>query len=294
MKYSIVISLFIYISLPIIAQHSAPLIPESEISKSGSIIGKVFNAGIAKPMEYSSVALYNATDSTLITGTITANDGSFKLKNLPFGYYYLIANFMGYEKFFVNEIILNDKNSIIDVVVINLKSSSQNLQEVEVVATQNRIEYKIDRKVINVSQDINAAGGSAADVFENTPSVTVDINGNVSLRGSTNFTVLIDGKPSPQSGNDALQQIPATSIQNNEIITNPSAKYDPDGMAGIINIVMKKNSLLELSGIFNTTIGTRDKYAGDFLLSYKAKKFNVFAGLDYQEFNLLQCTMGLR
>jgi outer membrane receptor protein involved in Fe transport len=282
MKYSIVLGLLIFIHLLANAQHSAPLIPGNDIPKSGSINGKVFDAGIAKPMEYSSIALYNSIDSSLITGTITANDGSFVLKNLPLGKYYLIANFMGYEKFLLDEIVLNDKKSIVDVGIINLKSSSQNLQEVEVVATQNRVEYKIDRKIINVSQDINAAGGTAADVLENTPSVTVDIDGNVSLRGSTNFTVLIDGKPSPLSGNDALQQIPATSIQNIEIITNPSAKFDPDGMAGIINIVMKKNSLLGLSGIFNTTIGTRDKYSGDFLLSYKAKKYNVFGGIDYQ------------
>jgi outer membrane receptor protein involved in Fe transport len=282
MKFSIVLGLVIFIILSANAQHSAPLTPGNYIPKSGSINGKVFDAGIATPIEYSSIALYNSIDSSLITGTITANDGSFVMKNLPFGKYYLVANFMGYEKILIDEIILNNEKSIVDVGIINLKSSSQNLQEVEIVATQNRVEYKIDRKIINVSQDINAVGGTAADVLENTPSVTVDIDGNVSLRGSTNFTVLIDGKPSPLSGNDALQQIPATSIQNIEIITNPSAKFDPDGMAGIINIVLKKNSLLGLSGIFNTKIGTRDKYAGDFLLSYKAKKYNVFGGLDYQ------------
>jgi len=110
----------------------------------------------------------------------------------------------------------------------------------------------------------------------------VDIDGNVSLRGSSNFTVLIDGRPSPLTGSDALQQIPATSIENIEIITNPSAKYDPDGMAGILNIITKKNSLQGLSGIFNTSIGTREKYSGDFLLSYKTSKVNVFGGIDYQ------------
>ena len=233
-------------------------------------------------MEFTSIALYNASDSSLITGTISSNDGTFYLKNIPFGNYYLIANFMGYEKSSVNEIVLSDVNHTTDVGVINLNPAPQNLEEIEVVATQNRVEYKIDRKVINVSQDLNAAGGTAADVLQNTPSVTVDIDGNVSLRGSSNFTVLIDGKPSPLAGNDALQQIPATSIQNIEIITNPTAKFDPDGMAGIINIVTKKNSLLGLSGIFNTTLGTGDKYSGDFILSYKSKKYNVFGGLDYR------------
>ncbi len=278
MKHSIIFSLLIFVTLIITAQPS----PVNELPKDGVIKGRVFDANISKPMEFSSIAVYNAIDSSLITGTISANDGSFSIKSLPDGKYFLIANFMGYEKLFVNEIIISERKTLIDVGVLNLKSTSQNLDELEVVATQNRVEYKIDRKVINVSQDLNAAGGSAADVLQNTPSVTVDIDGNVSLRGSSNFTVLIDGRPSPLAGNDALQQIPATSIQNIEIITNPSAKFDPDGMAGIINIVTKKNSLQGLSGIFNTSVGTKEKYSGDFLLSYKTKAFNVFGGIDYQ------------
>ena len=283
MKYLIVTIFVILTVLTVNAQPAAPVYPPSEIPKDGSIKGRVFDSGASKPMEFTSIALYNASDSSLVTGTISATDGSFSLKGLPFGTYYIIANFMGYEKIVIGNIVLSDEKHLTDIGIINLKPSSQNLEEIEVVATQNRVEYKIDRKVINVSQDLNAAGGSAADVLQNTPSVTVDIDGNVSLRGSSNFTVLIDGRPSPLAGNDALQQIPATSIQNIEIITNPSAKFDPDGMAGIINIVMKKNSLQGLSGIFNTSIGTGEKYSGDFLLSYKTQKYNLFGGLDYQD-----------
>ena len=282
MKYSVVLTIFLFKVFAINAQPLAPAYAINEIPKDGSIKGKVFDAVIEKPMEFTSIALFNANDSSLLTGTISGKDGSFSIINIPFGKYFMVVNFMGYEKIFINEILLSDHKSIFDIGTITLKSASQNLDEIEVVATQNRVEYKIDRKVINVSQDINAAGGSAVDVLQNTPSVTVDIDGNVSLRGSGNFTVLIDGRPSPLAGNDALQQIPATSIQNIEIITNPSAKFDPDGMSGIINIVMKKNSLSGLSGIFNTTIGTGNKYSGDFLLSYKSKKYNVFGGLDYQ------------
>lgn len=270
------------ISANAFSQPSAIPYPVNEVPKHGTIKGKVIDSSVNKPMEFTSVAIYNASDSSLITGTISANDGSFTLKNIPFGSYYLVANFMGYEKSIIDKINLDESKPFIDLGTLNLKTSSQNLEEIEVVATQNRVEYKIDRKVINVSQDLNAAGGSAVDVLQNTPSVSVDIDGNVSLRGSSNFTVLIDGRPSPLAGNDALQQIPATSIENIEIITNPSAKFDPDGMAGIINIVSKKNSLQGLSGIFNTSVGTREKYAGDFLLSYKNSKFNVFGGIDYQ------------
>ncbi len=283
MKFKSIFYLLLAIAYTVNAQPSNTRYPAAENPNSGKIRGSIYDSQLKKPMEFSSVALFRTIDSSLVTGTISANDGSFSLSNIPFGKYYLVANFMGFEKNFVNTIILSKEQSVVDVGIISLVAATQNLDEIEVVATQNRIEYKIDRKVINVSQDLNAAGGSAAEVLQNTPSVTVDIDGNVSLRGSSNFTVLIDGKPTPLSGSDALQQIPASAIENIEIITNPSAKFDPDGMAGIINIVMKKNSMQGLSGIFNTSIGTGDKYSGDFLLNYKTKKYNVFGGINFQD-----------
>ena len=117
------------------------------------------------------------------------------------------------------------------------------------MADKSHVQYKIDRKVVNVSQDINSASGSAVDILQNTPSVNVDIDGNVELRGSTKFTVLIDGKPTVLDASEALQQIPANMIENIEIITNPSAKFDPDGSAGIINVILKKKKSLGLNGI---------------------------------------------
>ncbi|MFW6310063.1 MAG: TonB-dependent receptor domain-containing protein, partial [Prolixibacteraceae bacterium] len=161
--------------------------------------------------------------------------------------------------------------------------SAVELEGVEVVADKSPIEYKLDKKVVNVSQVINAAGGTAVDVLENTPSVQVDIEGNVSVRGSSNFTVLIDGRPSVLSGSEALRQIPSSSIESIEIITNPSAKYEPDGTAGIINLVMKKNSMNGFNGIINASVGTRDKYRGDFKVNYRTEKFNVFAGADWRD-----------
>jgi outer membrane receptor protein involved in Fe transport len=154
---------------------------------------------------------------------------------------------------------------------------------VNVVADKAAVEYKLDKKVVNVSQVYSAAGGSAANVLENTPSVQVDIEGNVTLRGSGSFTVLIDGRPSVLTGSDALRQIPASALENIEIITNPSAKYEPDGSAGIINLITKKNSMNGLSGIINGTIGTGDKYRGDFLLNYRTEKFNYFIGADWRD-----------
>ena len=118
----------------------------------------------------------------------------------------------------------------------------------DIVVSENRapISYEIDKKVINVSEQLTSLSGSAVDVLENVPSITVDIEGNVSLRGSGNFRVLVDGRPTIMESNDVLQQMPASSIENIEIITNPSAKYDPEGTAGIINLVLKKNKNIGL------------------------------------------------
>ncbi len=253
--------------------------------KDGIIKGMVIDSGDGKPMEFTSVAIFKVRDSSLVTGSITGPDGSFLLKDLSFGKYYMVANYMGYEKQFINDIILSPSHSIAELGKIKLVLAKTNLKEVEVIADQAHVEYKLDRKIVNVGQDINATSGTAADVLQNTPSVQVDIEGNVSLRGSSNFTVLIDGKPTPLSGSDALQQIPASAIQNIEIITNPSAKYDPDGMAGIINIVSKKNLLQGFSGLVNLRLGTRDKYSTDFLLNYRTKRFNFYTGASYRDDN---------
>lgn len=249
----------------------------------GVVKGKVMDASANIPMDFASIALYKTADSSLLTGTISGNGGSFIIPDVPFGKYYMIANFMGFEKYAVSDIIVTPQRHVFDVGVVKLKPATTELEEVEIIADQAHVEYKIDRKVVNVSQDINAATGTAADVLQNTPSVQVDIEGNVTLRGSGNFTVLIDGKPTALTGSDALQQIPASAVKSIEIITNPSAKFDPDGMAGIINIIPKKNALQGLSGIFNTSIGTGDKYSADFLINYRTSKFNVFAGMNYND-----------
>jgi len=284
MMKNLMIFAFLFAMLNIGAQTPPGMDRAAMMSVKESIIkGKIYDEDNNLPVEFTSVALYSLKDSSLVTGTISGPDGSFILKELPYGKYYLVANFMGYEKLTMGGIMLTPKQTLFDVGDIGLSHSPQELDEVEIIADQAHVEYKIDRKVINVGQDINAATGTAVDVLENTPSVNVDIDGNVSLRGSGNFTVLIDGKPSPLTGSDALRQIPANAIRNIEIITNPSAKYDPDGMAGIINIVSKKNALQGLSGVVNTTLGTGEKYSGDFLLNYKSDKFNVYGGASYND-----------
>ena len=251
--------------------------------KSGKVTGAIIDRTTQQPMAYANIAIYAIQDSSLISGGITNDDGQFEIRNLGFGEFYLEAQFIGFEKTSVSNISISRKNSSVDIGKLNLSPSSIELNEVSVVADKAPVEYKLDKKVVNVSQVISAIGGTAIDVLENTPSVQVDIEGNVSLRGSGNFTVLIDGRPSVLSGSDALRQVPSSAIENIEIITNPSAKYEPDGTAGIINLVMKKNTMNGLNGIVNASIGSGDKYKGDFMLNYRLEKVNLFFGADWRD-----------
>ena len=262
-----------------------PPVESDASARSGRIRGQIVDSGTQQPMEYANIAIYSLRDSSLVTGGITNDKGQFDISGLVFGAYYAEANFIGYEKTSLPEIRIVPASQTVDIGRVVLNPSTIQVAGIDVVAERQRIEYQIDKKVVNVRQDINAAGGTAVDVLENTPSVEVDIDGNVQLRGSSSFTVLIDGRPSVLSGNDALRQIPASAIENIEIITNPSAKYDPDGMAGIINIVMRKNILAGFNGIINAMVGTRDKYRSDLTMNYRTKKSNLFFGADWNEDN---------
>lgn len=254
-----------------------------ETPPEGRMTGYVIDSANTVPVEFANIALYNASDSTLVTGGITNSEGRFELSSVPDGDYYLIVHFIGYEKKTIDDIVLHKRDRRVDLGRIYLDLTFVNLDVAEVVGKRSLTEYKLDRKVINVSQDISNTGVSAAEVLEKSPSVRVDIEGNVLLRGSSNFTVFIDGKPSVLDGNEALQQIPANTIENIEIITNPSVKYDPDGTSGIININLKKNRLKGFSGIVDVSAGTGDKYAADIYLNYKTGKFSFYGGVDWND-----------
>ncbi len=247
----------------------------------GTIKGTVTDINTKKPVIFANAVLYSKKDSSLVSGVISNEKSFFELTNVKYGRYFLEVDFIGYYKKTIDNIIINPKSRNINVGEVFLKQSLENIEGVEVTAEQDFIEYKIDRKVINISKSINSTGGTLVDVLENTPSVQVDIDGNVTMRGSSNFMVLIDGKPSVLDANDILQQIPASSVENIEIITNPSVKFDPDGTTGIINVIMKKGKKTGLTGIVNVSIGTGNKYSTDFLLNYRTKKFNYFIGANY-------------
>jgi outer membrane receptor protein involved in Fe transport len=253
----------------------------SSLPKEGVLTGKVKDDVSGKFVEYATIAAFSQRDSSLVGGTISLPDGSFTLNGLPYGMLYLEASFVGYKKTRITKILLTPQKKSVDLGVLAIEPSSTALEAVEVVANRPQIEYKIDKKVITVDQNIVAAGGTAVDVLENTPSVQVDIEGNVSLRGSSNFTVLIDGRPSVLKGSEALQQLPSSTIQSIEIITNPSAKYDPEGSAGIINVIMKKQKQSGVNGIVNASVSSNGSYGSDILLNLRKNKVNYFFGGNY-------------
>lgn len=255
--------------------------PSTEVPlapRSGVVKGKIVEKGSNVALEYANVAIYKSDDSSLVSGSIANDLGMFRLTGLDQGEYYVEVKFIGFDKLSLNNISVNKNKMQVDLGEIQLAPSSENIKEVKVVAQNKPIAYEIDKKIIDPSQFPTSANGTAVDVLANSPSVSVDIEGNVSLRGSSSFTVLIDGRPTPFTAADALEQIPASTIRNIEVITNPSAKFDPDGNSGIININTKKSKLLGFSGIANANADSYGSLAGDFLLNFKTGKFNFFVG----------------
>ncbi len=244
------------------------------------ITGKAIDAASSEPLEYATVKLLKPVDTSLVTGSVTNSKGEFLITTKTPGTFIVQVDFIGYRRK-STEIKLTQSIRNVDIGIISLEPAAENISEVTVRANKHSIDYKIDKKVMHVSQQYTSVSGTAVDVLQNAPAVQVDIEGNVALRGNSNFTVLIDGRPTVLDATDALEQIPASMIKDIEIITNPSAKYDPEGTAGIINIITKKRSLEGVSGISHLNIGLDKKYGADLLLNYRTEHFNYFIGADY-------------
>ncbi len=276
----------VFMAISISAQNSVQIASSTKPSSSlkpaapGMVTGKVIDQVSQSPIEYANVMLLNKQNSQMVSGIASDKNGTFSLTGIPNGNYDLSVTFIGFKKKMINDVKIDDSNYVVNLKEIVLIPDAVQMKENEVVAEKSAIEFKIDKKVVNVSQNLSASGGTAVDVLQNQPAVQIDANGNLTLRGSGNFTVMVDGRPSVLSGTDALRQIPANIIDNIEIITNPSAKYDAEGTAGIINIVTKKINLTSTSGIVNTGVGSGDKYNGDFNVGYRTQDFNLTLGGD--------------
>lgn len=221
-------------------------------------------------------------DSIQVQGTMTNSKGEFLFDKLKNGEYKLIYSFIGFDKIETPVIRISEKQSKVNLGKLYISESSQSLGEVEVTAQRSTFVNSIDRKTFNVGSDLMSKTGSVSDLLQNVPSVQVDIDGNVSLRGSGNVTILVNGKPSAMMNlNPAaiLQQMQANSIEKIEIITNPSAKYKPDGTSGIINTVTKKDTRLGFNGNVSANAGNDERYNGNIMLNYNPGKINLFGSI---------------
>ncbi|MEN8790207.1 MAG: TonB-dependent receptor [Flavobacteriaceae bacterium] len=273
MKYAIwALALF----WAVIAQaHTDPEISDVRI---GSIVGQVVESGSGVPVAYAAVVLKSVEDGSTISGGITREDGSFELKKLPEGSFVFEVQFIGY-KTHSRQVTISKRNRKLELGVISLDEEAEELSGVEVVAERTTIEQRIDRKVVNVGKDLTTTGATAADIMNNIQSVNVDQQtGQLTLRGNSNVRVMVDGKLTNVPVEQLLRQIPSTSIKQIELITNPSAKYNPEGMSGIINIILHKNANIGFNGNINTglTYGEEAKFNSSIDLNYRSGKFNIY------------------
>ncbi len=250
-------------------------------SASFTLKGIIVDETTGKPLEFATVALKRLKDSTLVAGTITTATGEFKLSELSPGGYSVEIAFIGYERY-NNRIIFRPQVSspINDLGTIRMKLSATMLEGAEISAEKSFVMNSIDRKTYNTDQLSVTAGGNVNDVLQNIPSVEIDQDGAVSLRGNENVTILIDGRPSGLTGaggKSLLESIPATAIEKVEVITNPSAKYDPDGISGIINIITKKNKLQGFTGNIGANTSFEGRYGANLSLNYRKGKWNFYS-----------------
>ncbi|MCE7925533.1 MAG: TonB-dependent receptor [Haliscomenobacteraceae bacterium CHB4] len=282
MNYSRYYPLLFILFLPALL---AAQVPESGAPNAEKRIlkGILADAESQIPLAYATVTLFSLPDSAAVTGAITDETGMFEVMAKP-GKYFLRAQFLSYKTKFVDGIALATDT---DLGAVLLTADATTLDEVVIRAEKSQVQFDLDKTVFNVGKDLANRGGSAADVLDNVPSVQVDAEGNVSLRGSENVRILVDGKPSGlvSFGSNGLQNLPANMIDRVEVITNPSARYEAEGMAGIINIVLKKENRRGINGSVDLTAGTPDEHGIALNMNLRRNKFNFFTnyGLRYQD-----------
>lgn len=245
----------------------------------GYISGTVIEKQSQQPLASVNVVLISDKDSVIVKATSTDKKGVYQFSNIEMGAYYIRYSYSGYVKIFSPRINISKEQSNIVVNSTELSSLVTTLNEVLVTGKKSILRTSIDRKVYQVNQDLMSKAGSASDILKNVPSVEVDIEGNVNLRGSGEVEILINGRPSPLMGKnraEILQQLPANSIERIEVITNPSARFRPDGTSGIINIVLKKNSSNGITGNIIVNAGNKNRQNGSLNLNYKRGKLNSF------------------
>ena len=256
-------------------------------AQKASVRGVVVDAQSNTPLSYASVRVFKNADSSLIAGNITDDAGKFSIE-MPVGQFYALVEFVGYKPFKIPNFSIEKDKSNLDLGIVKVSASTNTLAEVVVQAEKSTMVLALDKKIFNVGKDLSNAGGTATDILSNIPSVSVDVDGGIKLRGSDNVRILIDGKPTGLvsfKGGAGLQQLQGSMIERVEIITNPSARYEAEGMAGIINIVLKKDQNQGLNGSFELILGNPVNYGAAANINYRRKKINFFVnyGLAYRK-----------
>lgn len=267
-KMSILLSLSLILCLPILAQQSP---------KKGTLSGIILEDGSASPLPFASIGIYTTTDS-LVSGGLSDDNGKFQI-DVSIGQFYALVEFMGYEPLKTNSFSITKESPSHDLGHIKMKTTAGDLDEVVVQGEKTIMELSLDKRIFNVGKDLANAGGTANDILMNLPSIAVDPEGNVRLRGSANVRILIDGKPSGLvsfKGSSGLRQLPANMVERVEVITNPSARYEAEGMAGVINIILKKDNNQGFNGSFEVIAGTPTNLGFTANLNYRHKKINWF------------------
>jgi outer membrane receptor protein involved in Fe transport len=249
------------------------------------IKGQVVDASTNNPMEFTTVSIFSSEDSTLLSGGITDEKGLFAVDGRP-GNVYVLIEFISYTTKTIANVTLKQEMDFFDLGQIKLSPDAVTLESVEIVGQKSETVFALDKRVFNVGKDLSNRGGTAQDILDNVPSVSVDVDGGVSLRGSGNVRILIDGKPSGLvgvSGANGLRSIPANMIDRVEVITNPSARYEAEGMSGIINIILKKDNKVGVNGSFEVSGGWPENYGLGANVNYRKGKTNFFVnyGLNY-------------
>ncbi len=262
--------------------------PENPIlAQVPTIAGKVIEESTSEAMEFVSVVLFSAKDSQVIRTLVTDKSGAFEFENILPGPYYIQTHLLGFESNTLSPLEVYS-GKILRLRPIKIKSSPHLLQDVVIKGEKDLMESSIDRKVYNVGKDVMSSTGAASDIMDKIPSVSVDIEGVVSLRGSSNVTILINGRPSAlmrANSATALQQMPANAIERIEVITNPSVKFKPDGTAGIINIVLKQEKKAGWNGSLQANAGNKERLNASLGLNYKPGDVNFFGSYGYRQDN---------
>ena len=252
----------------------------------GAVGGVVTDSSSRAPLENATVLLRSRVDSTRVVRTVTGPDGRFSFVHVPFGAYVVECGLLGHVSHRTPVFAVDATSPTVTLGTIALRGSTLMLEEVEVRSGRNLFSHGVDRKVYNVDQDLTATMSTASELLQKVPSVSVDIDGNVSLRGSSDVTILVNGKKSALMGRgraDALQQLPASGIERIEVITNPSARFTPEGSAGIINIVMKRGAGPTLAGDATVNVGSEDRHNENLSVSGSTGRLELFGNFSNRD-----------